>query len=106
MTLRLKKSVRRISWLRDACIRTEIPLRVKQSYFWVFKRHMKFFPTWKSVPGTMRLCRLKKIRRCYLLNQKVLFSRTSLLHLDEPQIIYILLEFSVPTGRKLSTPLD
>ncbi len=44
-TLRLKKFVRRISWLRDVCIRTRILLRVKRSCSWMFKRHMKSFPT-------------------------------------------------------------
>jgi Ca-activated chloride channel family protein len=33
-----------------------------------------------------------------LLNQKTLFSRGSLLRLDEPQIIYALMEFSIPPG--------
>ena len=35
-----------------------------------------------------------------LLKSKVVFSRKSLLRLNEPQIIYILLEFSVPTDAK------
>ena len=33
-----------------------------------------------------------------LLEQKILFSRPGLLHLDEPQIIYVMLEFCIPTG--------
>ena len=37
-----------------------------------------------------------------LLEQKVLFSRKSLLRSDEPQIIYILLEFSIPSDTKIS----
>ncbi len=35
-----------------------------------------------------------------LLNQKILFSRQSLSHSPEPQVIYVLLEFSVPAGLK------
>jgi len=34
------------------------------------------------------------------LDQEILFSRGSLLHLDEPQIIYVLMEFSIPPGLK------
>ncbi len=35
-----------------------------------------------------------------LLDQKVFFSRQGLLNMDEPQIIYIIMEFSVPTDKE------
>jgi len=35
-----------------------------------------------------------------LLEQKIFFSRQGLLRLDEPQIIYIIIEFSIPTDMK------
>lgn len=49
-----------------------------------------------------------KKEKLLLLKQKVLFSRRSLLHLSEPQIIYILLEFSVPADaiRQAAPPLN
>ncbi len=44
----------------------------------------------------------------FSLQQKVLFSRMSLLNLDEPQIVYVLFEFSVPSdvNRNTAPPLN
>jgi Ca-activated chloride channel homolog len=44
----------------------------------------------------------------FLLEQRILFSRKALIRLEEPQIIYVLLEFSIPSDRSqpLAPPLN